>query len=115
VSLSSLFIESHLIKNHGRVSEAFGTTWTKQYCMYHKDTKEVTLIPYNQITGKIVSIFLLRNSILDMKLHIDVYFILYFSSHSAQQKPSRCPLVYEEYQTLLKKDSALTLLLKESK
>ncbi|XP_059480973.1 rho GTPase-activating protein 26 isoform X4 [Neocloeon triangulifer] len=33
--------------------KAFGTTaWSKQYCMYKKDTNEVTLIPYNQITGK---------------------------------------------------------------
>ncbi|XP_017891094.1 rho GTPase-activating protein 26 isoform X1 [Ceratina calcarata] len=32
--------------------KAFGTTWTKQYCTYQKDTKEFTMIPYNQLTGK---------------------------------------------------------------
>jgi len=35
--------------------EAFGTTWTKQYCTYQKDRKEFTMIPYNQLTGKFVS------------------------------------------------------------
>ncbi|PSN31567.1 hypothetical protein C0J52_15952 [Blattella germanica] len=32
--------------------KAFGTTWTKHYCIYHKDTKEFKMIPYNQMTGK---------------------------------------------------------------
>lgn len=36
-------------------AEAFGTTWTKQYCTYQKDKKEFTMIPYNQLTGKFVS------------------------------------------------------------
>lgn len=36
-------------------TEAFGTTWTKQYCTYQKDKKEFTMIPYNQLTGKFVS------------------------------------------------------------
>lgn len=36
-------------------AEAFGTTWTKQYCTYQKDRKEFTMIPYNQLTGKFVS------------------------------------------------------------
>ncbi|XP_066999025.2 rho GTPase-activating protein 26 isoform X2 [Anabrus simplex] len=35
--------------------KAFGTTWTKQYCMYHKDTKEFTMLPYSQATGKFSS------------------------------------------------------------
>ncbi|KAK2586500.1 hypothetical protein KPH14_011398 [Odynerus spinipes] len=35
--------------------KAFGTTWTKQYCTYQKDTKEFTMIPYNQLTGKFSS------------------------------------------------------------
>ncbi|XP_014275663.1 rho GTPase-activating protein 26 isoform X2 [Halyomorpha halys] len=33
--------------------KAFGTTWTKQYCMYNKETKEFLMIPYNQMTGKL--------------------------------------------------------------
>jgi len=37
-------------------TEAFGTTWTKHYCIYRKDTKEFKMIPYNQMTGKFVSI-----------------------------------------------------------
>jgi len=37
-------------------TEAFGTTWTKHYCIYHKDTKEFKMIPYNQMSGKFVSI-----------------------------------------------------------
>jgi len=37
-------------------TEAFGTTWTKHYCTYHKDTKQFRMIPYNQMTGKFVSI-----------------------------------------------------------
>lgn len=32
--------------------KAFGTTWTKQYCTYQKDTKEFTMVPYNHLTGK---------------------------------------------------------------
>lgn len=32
--------------------KAFGTTWTKQYCMYQRDKKEFIMIPYNQMTGK---------------------------------------------------------------
>ncbi|XP_069680468.1 rho GTPase-activating protein 26 isoform X2 [Periplaneta americana] len=32
--------------------KAFGTTWTKHYCIYHKETKEFKMIPYNQMTGK---------------------------------------------------------------
>ncbi|KAJ9598245.1 hypothetical protein L9F63_011066 [Diploptera punctata] len=32
--------------------KAFGTTWTKHYCTYHKDTKEFKMVPYNQMTGK---------------------------------------------------------------
>ncbi|XP_063240093.1 rho GTPase-activating protein Graf isoform X2 [Bacillus rossius redtenbacheri] len=32
--------------------KAFGTTWTKQYCTYHRDTKEFRMLPYNQMTGK---------------------------------------------------------------
>lgn len=36
-------------------SEAFGTTWNKHYCTYNKETKDLTMIPYNQITNKFVS------------------------------------------------------------
>ncbi|XP_048525950.1 rho GTPase-activating protein 26-like [Dendroctonus ponderosae] len=32
--------------------KAFGTTWTKHYCKYDKETKEFTLLPYNQLTTK---------------------------------------------------------------
>lgn len=32
--------------------KAFGTTWTKHYCMYQRDSKEFVMIPYNQMTGK---------------------------------------------------------------
>nr|CAD7431253.1 unnamed protein product [Timema monikensis] len=35
--------------------KAFGTTWTKQYCTYHKNSKEFRMIPYNQMTGKFSS------------------------------------------------------------
>ncbi|XP_037087857.1 rho GTPase-activating protein 26-like, partial [Pollicipes pollicipes] len=35
--------------------KAFGTTWTKHYCMYDKKTKNLSLIPYNQLTGKLSS------------------------------------------------------------
>jgi len=43
------------IKNRIIFAEAFGTTWTKQYCTYQKEKKEFTMIPYNQLTGKFVS------------------------------------------------------------
>lgn len=33
--------------------KALGTTWTKYYCQYKKDTKEFFLILYNQIGGKV--------------------------------------------------------------
>ncbi|KAK7873479.1 hypothetical protein R5R35_011824 [Gryllus longicercus] len=32
--------------------KAFGSAWTKQYCMYNKDKKEFSMLPYNQTTGK---------------------------------------------------------------
>ncbi|KAL2711964.1 rho GTPase-activating protein 26 isoform X1 [Vespula squamosa] len=55
-------VETGLNKLHSREGylflmekKAFGTTWTKQYCTYQKDTKEFTMIPYNQLTGKFSS------------------------------------------------------------
>lgn len=38
------------------ISEAFGTTWTKHFCTYDKETKKFTFLPYNQLTSKTVSI-----------------------------------------------------------
>ncbi|XP_077291446.1 GTPase regulator associated with FAK isoform X2 [Arctopsyche grandis] len=35
--------------------KAFGTTWTKQYCMYEKSSKEFKITPFNQITSKVAS------------------------------------------------------------
>ncbi|KAK9875665.1 hypothetical protein WA026_009461 [Henosepilachna vigintioctopunctata] len=35
--------------------KAFGTTWTKYYCTYNKETKEFTMLPYNQLTSKSIS------------------------------------------------------------
>ncbi|VEN48450.1 unnamed protein product [Callosobruchus maculatus] len=32
--------------------KAFGTTWTKHYCTYDKNTKKFTMLPYNQLTTK---------------------------------------------------------------
>lgn len=32
--------------------KAFGTTWTKHYCGYDKETKVFTMLPYNQLTTK---------------------------------------------------------------
>ncbi|XP_056643046.1 rho GTPase-activating protein 26 isoform X2 [Diorhabda carinulata] len=32
--------------------KAFGTTWTKHYCSYDKETKIFTMLPYNQLTTK---------------------------------------------------------------
>lgn len=37
-------------------SEAFGTTCTKHYCKYDKETKEFSMLPYNQLTTKSVSL-----------------------------------------------------------
>ncbi|XP_068906745.1 rho GTPase-activating protein 26 isoform X6 [Tenebrio molitor] len=37
------------------VAEAFGTTWTKHFCKYDKETKEFSMLPYNQLTSKTVS------------------------------------------------------------
>lgn len=37
--------------------EAFGTTWSKHYCNYDKDTKIFSMLPYNQLTTKTVSLF----------------------------------------------------------
>ena len=34
--------------------EALGTTWTKHYCWYKKENKELHILPYNQVTGKLV-------------------------------------------------------------
>ncbi|KAL3265971.1 hypothetical protein HHI36_010159 [Cryptolaemus montrouzieri] len=35
--------------------KAFGTTWTKYYCTYNKETKEFTMLPYNQQTSKSIT------------------------------------------------------------
>ncbi|KAJ8934274.1 hypothetical protein NQ318_005594 [Aromia moschata] len=35
--------------------KAFGTTWTKHYCRYDKETKEFSMLPYNQLTTKSLS------------------------------------------------------------
>ncbi|XP_066937945.1 rho GTPase-activating protein 26 isoform X26 [Macrobrachium rosenbergii] len=35
--------------------KAFGTTWTKHYCLYQKENRVFTMIPYNQIQHKITS------------------------------------------------------------
>jgi hypothetical protein len=35
--------------------KAFGTTWTKHFCKYDKETKEFSMLPYNQLTSKTVS------------------------------------------------------------
>ncbi|XP_044748159.1 rho GTPase-activating protein 26 isoform X2 [Coccinella septempunctata] len=32
--------------------KAFGTTWIKYYCTYNKETKEFTMLQYNQLTSK---------------------------------------------------------------
>lgn len=40
--------------------KAFGSAWTKQYCMYNKDKKEFSMLPYNQTTGKFNPIETLR-------------------------------------------------------
>lgn len=32
--------------------KAFGTTWTKHFCRYDKETKEFSMLPYNQLTTK---------------------------------------------------------------
>ncbi|XP_018563798.1 rho GTPase-activating protein 26 isoform X2 [Anoplophora glabripennis] len=32
--------------------KAFGTTWTKHYCKYDKETKEFSMLSYNQLTTK---------------------------------------------------------------
>ncbi|XP_060531774.1 rho GTPase-activating protein 26 isoform X3 [Cylas formicarius] len=32
--------------------KAFGTTWTKHFCHYDKESKEFTMLPYNQLTTK---------------------------------------------------------------
>ncbi|GLV37152.1 GTPase regulator associated with FAK [Carabus blaptoides fortunei] len=34
--------------------KAFGTTWIKYYCTYDKNNKEFTMLPYNQLTSKMV-------------------------------------------------------------
>lgn len=33
--------------------KALGTTWTKHYCWYKKENKELHILPYNQVTGKL--------------------------------------------------------------
>ncbi|CAG9837184.1 unnamed protein product [Diabrotica balteata] len=35
--------------------KAFGTTWTKHYCSYDKETKVFSMLPYNQLTTKTLS------------------------------------------------------------
>ncbi|XP_052076666.1 rho GTPase-activating protein 26-like isoform X2 [Mytilus californianus] len=35
------------------LTEALGTTWIKHYCWYKKENKELHILPYNQVTGKL--------------------------------------------------------------
>ena len=53
------------------LTEAFGTTWTKHYCLYQKENRVFTMIPYNQIQHKIVSTTCLphHQSILQFAVH----------------------------------------------
>lgn len=36
------------------IAEVMGTTWTKHYCWYKKEGKVFHMMPYNQVTGKLV-------------------------------------------------------------
>lgn len=61
-----------------QITEAFATTWTKQFCTYQKSTKEFTMIPYNHVTGKQVRNF---NKIKPVKiLFIVSYFLIILES-----------------------------------
>ncbi|CAG0916958.1 unnamed protein product [Notodromas monacha] len=56
--------------------KAFGTTWTKHYCMYRKENRLFTMIPYTQITGKITTTetFMLKSCIRRQSESIDKRF-----------------------------------------
>ena len=45
------------------VAGALGSSWIKQYCLYHKESKKLSMQQYVQTLPKVVSIFLLNISI----------------------------------------------------
>lgn len=38
--------------------KAFGSAWAKHYCVYRRDSRLLTLVPYNQINVKAVRLLL---------------------------------------------------------
>ncbi|KAK8727468.1 hypothetical protein OTU49_009570 [Cherax quadricarinatus] len=66
--------------------KAFGTTWTKHYCLYQKENRVFTMIPYNQIQHKITSTetIVLRSCVRRMSDSIDKRFCF---DLTAQDKP----------------------------
>ena len=53
-------IDTNLIKSNQIWSictlGGLGTTWNKHYCMYTKENKILTMIPYTQTQGRLVSL-----------------------------------------------------------
>ncbi|XP_069996782.1 rho GTPase-activating protein 26 isoform X24 [Penaeus vannamei] len=66
--------------------KAFGTTWTKHYCLYQKENRVFTMIPYNQIQHKITSTetMVLKSCVRRMSDSIDKRFCF---DLTAQDKP----------------------------
>ncbi|XP_047498857.1 rho GTPase-activating protein 26-like isoform X3 [Penaeus chinensis] len=66
--------------------KAFGTTWTKHYCLYQKENRVFTMIPYNQIQHKITSTetIVLKSCVRRMSDSIDKRFCF---DLTAQDKP----------------------------
>ncbi|XP_042218707.1 rho GTPase-activating protein 10-like isoform X4 [Homarus americanus] len=69
--------------------KAFGTTWTKHYCLYQKENRVFTMIPYNQIQHKICKFtstetIVLRSCVRRMSDSIDKRFCF---DLTAQDKP----------------------------
>ncbi|XP_045123283.1 rho GTPase-activating protein 26-like isoform X16 [Portunus trituberculatus] len=66
--------------------KAFGTTWTKHYCLYQKENRVFTMIPYNQIQHKITSTetIVLRSCVRRMSDSIDKRFCF---DLTAQDRP----------------------------
>lgn len=51
-------------------SEAFTATWSKYYCTYKKQLKQFSMLQYNQISGKTVTLLFFKKIILLTKLLI---------------------------------------------
>lgn len=70
-------------------SEAFTATWSKYYCTYKKQLKQFSMLQYNQISGKTVTLLFFKKIILLIKYICPKYNFLHLACRFVQKKGLR--------------------------